>query len=120
MPSDRAIRPEQLGSGHAAKIRDAFRLLEDNLQPEERDKSSPSYRLGWYEHLQANRFRPEDLEHFRRFVDEMAERALQRSYRTEAIFPSGAPAGLNAEGIDINILRARALCESLPDRLEER
>jgi hypothetical protein len=120
MPSDSAHWPEHFGARHATKIRYAFRLLEDNLRPEERDKSSPTYRLGWYEHLQANSFRKEDLENFRRFVDEMAERALKRSYHTEAIFPTSGPAGLNAERIDTNVLEARALCESLRHGLEKR
>jgi len=119
MPSKPSRWPEQLGPNQANKIRNAFWLLEDNLQPEERDKASPTYRLGWYEHLQANQFRQEDLEHFRRFVDEMAERALKRSYRTEAIFPSSPPIGLNAERIDVNVLQARVLCESLQAGLEE-
>ena len=119
MPFKPSTWPEQLGPNQATKIRNAFQLLEDNLCPEERDKASPTYRLGWYEHLQANQFRQEDLEHFRRFVDEMAERALKRSYHTEAIFPSSLPAGLNAEGVDLNVLRARVLCESLQAGLEE-
>lgn len=113
------IWPEQLGPSQATKIRSAYRLLEDNLRPEECDKASPTYRLGWYEHLQANQFRQEDLEHFRRFVDEMAERAQKRSYRTEALFPSASQTGLNAERIDINVRRARELCESLQAGLEQ-
>jgi hypothetical protein len=111
--------PEQLGSNQAVKIRSAFRLLEDNLRPEECDRASSSYRLGWYERLQANQFGQEDLEHFRRFVDEMAERALKRSYRTESLFPSAPPTGLNAERVDVNVRRARELCESLRAGLEE-
>jgi hypothetical protein len=54
------------------------------------------------------------MDHFRRFVDEMAERALKRAYLTEALFPSGGSAG----GPDDNVLRARQLCESLRDPLE--
>lgn len=119
-PSNPAKRPLQFGPGHAAKIIHAFRLLEDNLRSEERDRASPAYRLGWYDRLQENSFGQEEMEHFRRFVDEMAERALKRSHRTEAIFPSSAPVGLNAERIDMNVLQARALCESLRHGLEER
>lgn len=111
--------PERLPPTQTAKIRDAFWLLEDNLHPEERDRTSPTYRLGWFEHLEADRFRREDLEHFRRFVDEMVERALKRSYRTETIFPSSAPVGLNAERIDMNVVRVRALCESLRHASDE-
>lgn len=119
MPSNVTGRSEQGETGQAAKIRIAFQLLEDNLRPEERDKASPTYRLGWYDNLRANRFGGADLEHFRRFVDDMTERALKRSYRTEAIFPSNPATGLNAEGVDRSVLQARALCESLQGGLEE-
>lgn len=98
---------------HKDTIRIVFQLLEDNLFPEERDRTSPAYRLGWYDELQASRFDGADLAQFRRFVDDMTERALTLSYRTEAIFPSGSATGHTAERIDPRILRARSLCESL-------
>ena len=113
MPFKPSSWPGRLGPNQATKIRNAFLLLEDNLRPEECDKTSPTYRLGWYERLQANQFRQEDMEHFRSFVDEMVERAQTRSYRTESLFPSAAPSGLNAERIDLNVRRARELYESL-------
>jgi hypothetical protein len=106
-------RSEPVEAGHETKIRTVFQLLEENLLPEERDRASPAYRLGWYDSLLANRFGGADLENFRRFVDDMTERALKLSYRTEAIFPSDSATGLNAERIDLRILRARSLCESL-------
>ena len=111
--------PEEWGPSQTSKIHHAFQLLEDNLWPEECDKASPTYRLGWYDHLQANRLRREDLEQFRRFVDEMAERALKRSFHTEALFPSGSATGLNADSVDFNVLRARELCEGLHAGIEE-
>lgn len=106
-------RSEPLETGHEAKIRTIFQLLEDNLLPEERDRTNPAYRLGWYDKLQARRFDSADLQHFRRFVDDMTERALKLSYRTEAMFPSDSASGLNAERIDPRILRVRSLSESL-------
>lgn len=113
MPSTATRRPEPIETGPAAKIRTVFQLLEDNLLPEERDKADPAYRLGWYDKLQAGGFDGADLRNFRCFVDDMTERALKLSYRTEAIFPSDSATGPNAERIDHRILRARSLCESL-------
>lgn|SRR5690606_16448015 len=105
--------PASIASDDEQKIRTVFRLLEVNLLPEERDKASPGYRLGWYDKLQAGQFDGADLERFRGFVDDMAERALMLSHRTEAIFPSDSVAGLNADWIDRRILQARSICESL-------
>src|SRR3546814_21192985 len=79
MTSKTLESPEEWGPSQTATIQHAFQLLKDNLRPEECDKASPTYRLGWYEHIQANRLRRADLETFRRFVGEMAERALRRS-----------------------------------------
>lgn len=120
MPSTAPRRFVQIEAGQAMKVRTVFQLLADNLRPEECDRESPTYRLRWYDNLQDNHFGLEDLEHFRRFVDDMAERATRRSHRTEAIFPSGPATGLNAEGIDLNVLQARSLCESLRAGLDER
>lgn len=110
----RAIRrSEPIATGDEEKIRIVFQLLQENLLPEERDRASPAYRLGWYEKLQRGCFDGADLERFRRFVDDMAERALKLSYQTEAIFPSESAAGLNAETVDPRILQARSICEGL-------
>lgn len=113
MPSATTQRSEPLATDHEAKIRTVFQLLEDNLLPEERDRANPAYRLVWYDKLQARQFDGSDLQHFRRFVDDMAERAVRLSYRTEAIFPSGPATDLNAERVDLRILQARSICESL-------
>lgn len=104
---------ESFATDHETKVRTVFQLLEDNLLPEERDRTHPAYRLGWYDKLNAHQFDGADLQHFRRFVDDMTERAVKLSYRTEAIFPSAPATGLNAERVELRILQARALCESL-------
>lgn len=113
MPSTAMRRSEPPETGHEDKIRMVFQLLEENLLPEERDRTSTAYRLGWYDRLQARRFDGADMELLRRFVDDMSERALKLSYRTEAIFPSDSATGLNAQMVDLRILRARSICEDL-------
>lgn len=95
-----------------AKVRRTVSLLEAHLQPEERDEGAPDYRLGWYERMQAQACRREDVAQFRRFVDEMCERAVKRASRTEALFPSIHAGTLSAEGSEPHVLRARQLCES--------
>src|SRR3546814_13915930 len=109
MTSKTLESPEEWGPSQTSTIQHAFQLLEDNLQPEECDTASPAYRLGWYEHLQANRLRREVMEQFRHFVDEMAERALKRSFRTVALFPSGSATGLNGARCECNVPHTRAV-----------
>jgi len=113
MASRAMWRPEPIEPGQHEKLRMVFRLLEENLLPEERDRGNAAYRLGWYENLQARRFSRADMEHFRRFVDDMSERALELRYRTEALFPSDSAMGLNAQVVEPRILQARSICEGL-------
>lgn len=95
-----------------AKVRHAVDLLEEHLCPEERDAAAPSYRLGWYHRTEARECSREDIDHFRRFVEEMSERALRRAHRTQALFPTPGGSPMNGGEGSFNVLRARQLCES--------
>lgn len=113
MPSTEMWRPKPIEPGQDEKVRLVFQLLEESLLPEERDRGSVAYRLAWYDNLQAKRFGRADMEHFRRFVDDMSERLLELRYRTEALFPSDSATELNARVVDPRILQSRSICESL-------
>lgn len=106
------LSSEFIDEAQLAKVRHTFGLLEEHLLPEERDEGQPSYRLGWYRRIQAGECTHSDVALFRRFVDEMCERALQRASRTEALFPSPKSPQASAQDSEIYALRARQLCES--------
>jgi len=95
-----------------AKVQGTVNLLEHHLVAEERDATAEGYRLAWYQRLQTKAYRREDIDQFRRFVDEMCERALKRANRTQALFPTPSAGQMADEGTEIDVLRARQLCES--------
>ncbi len=95
-----------------AKVHRTVNLLQRHLHAEERDVTTTAYRLGWYQRLQTKRCQREDIDQFRRFVDEMCERAVKRAGRTQALFLSPDGGQDVGEGIEFDVLRARQLCES--------
>ena len=105
--SSRTIDESQL-----AKVHGTVNLLGRHLHAEERDATASAYRLAWYRRLETKVCHRDDIEQFRRFVDEMCERATQRDHCTQALFPSSATnEGFGGELV-LDIMRARRLCES--------
>ena len=113
MKSQSLIEPAVIDEERISMAHDVLILLEQHLLPEECDETSSAYRLGWYRRIETRTCTHNDIALFRRFVDDMCERALYRASQTEALFRSESVSRVDTVGSKFNVLRARHFCEGL-------